>query len=171
MASVSFSSKYVSLQEINDTFERMQQEAQPPDGVRIAPAGSTALSASMIDAVVGKRLLLNILCVGAVFVVLFIVYRRFARAIITVLPVALVIGWASLDMYAAGIALNPLTAILGVIIIGINTEFMVLLTSRYEEERQKGEPPERAMVTAASKMGRAIVTTGLTTLAGFGVVV
>ena len=169
MASVSFRSEYVSLQEVHDRFEQMRQDAQPPEGVRIAPVGTLALGSSIVDAVVGTRLLMNILCIGAVFLVLLLVYRRFSRAIFIILPVFLVIGWASLDMYAAGIALNPLTAILGVIIIGINTEFMVLLTSRYEEEKQKGESPRRAMVIASSKMGRAIVTTGLTTLAGFGV--
>jgi predicted RND superfamily exporter protein len=118
-----------------------------------------------------RRLVMNILCLGAVFAVLLLVYRRLPRALFIILPVGLVIGWASLAMYVGGLALNPLTAVLGLIVVGIGTEFMVLLTSRYEEEKQKGEPPRCAMVIASSRMGRAIVTTGLTTLAGFGVLV
>jgi hypothetical protein len=114
---------------------------------------------------------MNILCLGVVFAVLLLVYRRLPRALFIILPVGLVIGWASLAMYVGGLALNPLTAVLGLIVVGIGTEFMVLLTSRYEEEKQKGEPPRRAMVIPSSRMGRAIVTTGLTTLAGFGVLV
>jgi hydrophobe/amphiphile efflux-3 (HAE3) family protein len=171
MASVSFSIKHMPLEQVHDFLGQMMEDMQPPDGVRIAPVGSLALGASTVDAVVGPRLLMNILCMGAVFAVLLLIYRRLPRALFIILPVGLVIGLASLVMYVAGIALNPLTAVLGIIIVGINTEFMVLLTSRYEEEKQKGESPRRAMVIASSKMGRAIVTTGLTTLAGFGVLV
>jgi predicted RND superfamily exporter protein len=171
MASVSFTIKHIPLQQVHDRLGLMRQDAQPPDGVRIAPVGSLALGSSTVDAVVGTRLLMNILCLGVVFAVLLLVYRRLPRALFIILPVGLVIGWASLAMYVGGLALNPLTAVLGLIVVGIGTEFMVLLTSRYEEEKQKGEPPRRAMVIASSRMGRAIVTTGLTTLAGFGVLV
>jgi len=60
---------------------------------------------------------------------------------------------------------------MGVLIIGICTEFMVLLMGRYEEEKRRGAPPQEAMVTAISKIGRAITTTALTTLGGFGVLI
>jgi len=100
-----------------------------------------------------------------------VVYRRLGSIIFTIIPVGAVIAWSSLDMYLIGIPLNPLTAILGVLIIGICTEFMVLLMGRYEEEKRRGVSPEEAMVTAISKIGRAIVTTALTTLGGFGVLI
>jgi predicted RND superfamily exporter protein len=58
-----------------------------------------------------------------------------------------------------------------VIIIGIGTEFMVLLLGRYNEEKQAGLPPRQAMIVASSRIGRAIVTTALTTLGGFGVLI
>jgi predicted RND superfamily exporter protein len=74
-------------------------------------------------------------------------------------------------MYLIGIPLSPLTAVMGVIIIGICTEFMVLLIGRYEEEKKRGLPPREAMVTSLAKIGRAIVTTALTTLGGFGVLI
>ena len=48
---------------------------------------------------------------------------------------------------------------------------MVLLMGRYEEEKRQGLAPRDAMVTAISKIGRAIVTTALTTLGGFGVLI
>jgi hypothetical protein len=42
---------------------------------------------------------------------------------------------------------------------------------RYEEEKKRGLLPQEAMATAISKIGRAIVTTALTTLGGFGVLI
>jgi hydrophobe/amphiphile efflux-3 (HAE3) family protein len=169
MASISFSIAHISLEETNNLLQDMVDLAQPPPGVQIAPVGSLALGASTVDAVVGTRFIMNILCLGAVFVVLLLVYRRLSSAVFTIIPVGAVIAWSSLDMFLIGIPLNPLTAILGVIIIGIGTEFMVLLISRYEEEKRQGQSPRDAMVTALSKIGRAIVTTALTTVGGFAV--
>jgi len=171
MASASFSIEHISLEEIHDLLQLMESEAQPPPDVQISPVGSLALGASTVDAVVGKRLTMNLICLGAVFVALLLVYRRFSSTIFVIIPVGAVIAWSSLDMYLIGIPLNPLTAVLGVIIIGICTEFMVLLMGRYEEEKNQGLSPREAMATAISKIGRAIVTTALTTLGGFGVLI
>ena len=171
IASVSFSVKYIPLDETNALLQLLQEEAQPPPDVQLSPVGTLALGASTIDAVVGTRFTMNLICLGAVFIVLLLIYRRFMKAIFIIVPVGTVIAWSSLDMYLIGIPINPLTAILGVIIIGICTEFMVLLMGRYEEEKKRGLPPKDAMVTALSKIGRAIVTTALTTLGGFGVLI
>ena len=171
MAGASFNIKYISLEKIHDLLLDLQEEAHTPAGVTISPVGSLALGASTIDAIVGSRLTLNLICLGAVFLILVLVYRRLGSIIFTIIPVGAVIAWSSLDMYIIGIPLNPLTAILGVLIIGICTEFMVLLMGRYEEEKRSGLSPKDAMVTAISKIGRAIVTTALTTLGGFGVLI
>jgi len=170
-ASASFIIEHISLEAVHDLLQDMKAEAGPPSGVTISPVGSLALGASTIDAVVGKRFMMNLICLGAVFVVLLLVYRRLRLALFTIIPVGAVIAWSSLDMYLIGIPLNPLTAVMGVIIIGICTEFMVLLMGRYEEEKQQGLSPREAMVKAISKIGRAIVITAVTTLGGFGVLI
>jgi hydrophobe/amphiphile efflux-3 (HAE3) family protein len=171
MLSVSFGIRYVPLEETHDIIQAMKEEAEPPAGTSFSPVGNLALGASIIDAIVSSRMTMNIICLSAVFLVLLLVYRRLGSTIFTVIPVGAVIAWSSLDMYIIGIPLNPLTAILGVLIIGICTEFMVLLTGRYEEEKSRGLIPKDAMARAISKIGRAIVTTALTTLGGFGVLI
>jgi hydrophobe/amphiphile efflux-3 (HAE3) family protein len=170
-ASASFSVRYLSMEEVHELLQRLTDEMNPPEGVSVAPVGSFVLGASIIDAIIGQRLTMNLICLGAVFFVLLLAYRRLGSTIFTIVPVGAVIAWSSLDMYLIGIPLNPLTAVLGVLIIGICTEFMVLLLGRYEEEKQRGLPPREAMVTAIAKIGRAIVTTALTTLGGFGVLI
>jgi hydrophobe/amphiphile efflux-3 (HAE3) family protein len=171
MAGVSFNIKYIPLERTHDLLLFLQEEADTPPGVSVSPVGTLALGASTIDAIVGSRLNMNLICLGAVLFILILVYRRLGNIVFTIVPVGAVIAWSSLDMYLIGIPLNPLTAILGVLIIGICTEFMVLLTGRYEEEKRSGLVPRDAMVTAISKIGRAIVTTALTTLGGFGVLI
>jgi hydrophobe/amphiphile efflux-3 (HAE3) family protein len=171
MTKMSFNVAYMSLEETLNLLRSLQDEARTPSGVSFSPVGSVAIGAYIVDAVVGSRLNLNLICIGAVCVVLLLVYRRFGSTVFTILPVGAVIAWSSLDMYLIGIPLNPLTAILGVLIIGICTEFMVLLMGRYEEEKSLGLSPREAMVTALSKIGRAIIATALTTLGGFGVLI
>jgi hydrophobe/amphiphile efflux-3 (HAE3) family protein len=171
IASISFGIKYIPLEETHDLLQLMQDNANLPVGVKLSPVGSLAIGASTIDALVGARLKLNLICLGAILIVILLVYRSLSRTIFTIIPVGAVIAWSSLDMYLIGIPLNPLTAILGVIIIGICTEFMVLLIGRYDEEKRQGLLPKDAMVTAISKIGRAITITALTTLGGFGVLI
>jgi len=138
------------MEEIHDLLQALKAEAEPPADVVVSSVGSIALGSATMDSVIGQRLTMNLICLSAVFVVLLAAYRRLSRALFTIIPVGTVIAWSSLDMYLIGIPLNPLTAVLGVIIIGICTEFMVLLTG---------------------KIGRAIAVTAVTTLGGFGVLI
>ncbi len=87
------------------------------------------------------------------------------------IPIGLVTGWSSALMWVAGIDLNPLTAVLGALVIAIGTEFTVLLLSRYWEERGNGMPHALAMEKAVAKVGRAITASGLTVAAGFGALI
>ncbi|MDD4230853.1 MAG: hydrophobe/amphiphile efflux-3 (HAE3) family transporter [Dehalococcoidales bacterium] len=171
MASVSFNISYISLEEVHDLIRNLEKLAAPPEGVTVASVGTMAFGSQTIDAVIGSRMLLNLLCLVAVFIIILLAYRRLVNAVLTVIPVVAVIAWSSLVMFLIDIPLNPLTAILGVLVIGIGTEFMVLINGRYTEEISLGVIPEEAMVTAITKTGRAIITTALTTLGGFAVLI
>ncbi len=170
-ASLTFTTPYLSMADTHDLLEVLQVEAESPFWMNITPVGSLALGTSVIDALIGDRMKLNIICLSAIFLVLLLSYRRIGSTVFTIIPVGAVIAWSSLDMYLIGIPLNPLTAVLGVLVIGICTEFMVLLTGRYEEEKKLGLSPKEAMITAIGKIGRAIVTTALTTMGGFAVLI
>ena len=171
MASLSFGLQPLPLKKVQDLIDDVVSDSQSLEGISISPVGSMVLGSSTVESVISNRLFMNIFCLAAIFVVLLIIYRRFSRAVFVIFPTALVIGWGSLLMLAAGIPLNPLTAVLGVITTSIGTEFMVLLASRYEEEKARGELPHIAMLTAVERMGKAIVVTGVTTLGGFGVLI
>ena len=53
-------------------------------------------------------------------------------------PIALATGWSSLILFATGIPLNPMSATLGALVIAISTEFSVLLSERFRQERRAG---------------------------------
>ncbi|MBV8194726.1 MAG: MMPL family transporter, partial [Candidatus Dormibacteraeota bacterium] len=66
-------------------------------------------------------------------------------------------------------SLNPLTVVLGALVIALGTEFAVMLLSRFYEERRRGLDPDEAAAAALHGVGRAIRISALTLGAGFGV--
>ena len=168
-AIISFPVRHLPLKEVHALLEEMESEAKPPPGIRVSPVGTFVLGIRTMDAVVSTRIPTLVAGILGVFFALLLVYRSLYRAFFAVIPTVFVLGWSSAVMYFTGVPLNPMTVVLGAIIIGIGTEFNVLLLERYREERGKGLPPREAMLTASARLGRAIVTSGITTLGGFAV--
>src|SRR4029079_6705594 len=74
----------------------------------------------------------------AVSVVLALVYRSVRRAIVPLIPVLMATGWSGLVVAPLAVSLNPMSPTLGALVIAIATEFSVILSARYERERQAG---------------------------------
>src|SRR5205807_2517171 len=92
--------------------------------------------------------------------VLFALHREPRRALLPVLPTALAAGWAPLVVLLLGRiprvgdtlgAFNPLTVVLGALVIALGTEFGVVLLGRFYEERARGLGPDSAPAGAGSR--------------------
>jgi hypothetical protein len=166
-AALTFDVKDMSISQVADLIKTLQGEANAPAGVSIVPAGTVDLAASVVGSMTDKRLEITLAGFLAVFVGLLVVYRNWRRAITPVVPIILVTGWSSGAMWLLGMELNPLTAVMSALIVGIGTEFAVLLLERYWEELGRGVSPQEAMNQAVSRIGRAIAASGLTVTAGF----
>jgi hydrophobe/amphiphile efflux-3 (HAE3) family protein len=143
--------------------------SSPPPGVDVTITGNGPLQVALLDALSGDRVLMTLVGIGFVFVGLFLLFKfSLIKALMAVLPIVIIIGWSSGFMFLTGIEYTPLTATLGTLIMGIGVEFTILLMMRYYEERGKGEGPVEAMTTSVSKIGRAIIASGLTVIGGFG---
>ena len=143
--------------------------SNPPAGVNVTITGSSLIQVALLDALSGDREKMTLIGIGFVFLGLFLLFRfNIIKALLAIFPIGLIIGWSSGFMYLTGIEYTPLTATLGTLIMGIGVEFTILLMMRYYEERDKGEGPVEAMTTAMTKIGRAIIASGLTVIGGFG---
>ena len=96
---------------------------------------------------------------------------RFRRALVPLLPTVLATGWASLLIWLTGIPLNPMSAALGALTIAIATEFAVILSGRFEQERSVGLDAAAALRRAYARTGAAVLASGLTAIAGFAVLI
>jgi hydrophobe/amphiphile efflux-3 (HAE3) family protein len=167
-ASITFNTTPMSTTEVADLINSIQAEANPPGGVTAVPAGSTYMAASILTSLTSGRLQIALAGFLAVFLGLLAIYRSWRRAVAPVVPIILVTAWSSGAMWLLGMELNPLTAVMSALIVGIGTEFAVLLLGRYWEELGRGADPQQAMDQAVSRIGRAIAASGLTVVAGFG---
>jgi hydrophobe/amphiphile efflux-3 (HAE3) family protein len=170
MASITFAiSGDDSLDERKQLTQSIEDAANPPEGVSIAPAGIAVIGTASVDALSANRDLMSFVAIGAIFVALLATFRNPVKAVAPLLPVVLALGASAMILYAGGISYSPLTSISGPLIIAMATEFNILLMSRYFEERSRGMEPREAMSHASRRIGRAITASGMTMLGGFAV--
>ena len=129
----------------------------------VAAAAATDLSSS--------RYWLTLAGLLAVALVLLVAYRSFSRALVPLVPVVLASGWSALVLWLSGIPLNPMSAALGALTIAIATEFSVILSARFHEERRRGGGLAEALNGAYARTGAAVLASGITATAGFAVLI
>lgn len=137
----------------------------------ISITGQSVIDNEMMKALTTGRYEMTIIGLSLIFVALLIIYKSFYRAILPILPVILIVGWSGLVMSLFGIAYTPLTATLGALIMGIGTEFTVLIIERYEEELETSASSGEAIQNALSKMANPILVSSLTTMGGFSALI
>ena len=93
------------------------------------------------------------------------------RALVPLAPIVMATGWSALVLFLIGIPLNPMSATLGTLVIAISTEFSVLLSERYRQERAAGHDLPAALRRTYRSTGAAVLASGVTAIAGFGVLV
>ncbi|WP_209617549.1 efflux RND transporter permease subunit [Methanolobus bombayensis] len=143
----------------------------PPPGVHITITGNSMVFVGVISALTSGRVFMTTLGIVLVFAGLLVIYRDLLKALTPVLTMAVVVGWSGGIMYYTGMEYTPMTATLGALILGVGSEYAILMMERYFEERDKGAGPEEAMQEASVKIGKAIVTSGLTTVFGFSALI
>jgi hydrophobe/amphiphile efflux-3 (HAE3) family protein len=172
-ATLAFGVRLMSLERQQDVFRELRHRLHPPEGVRAELAGLPVLAAEANDRVSSPWRRLGTLLAGlaAVALVLFVALRRWERALVPLVPIALATGWSALVLFALRIPLNPMSVTLGVLVLAITTEFSVLLSERYREEREAGHPPRAALARTFRSTGAAVAASGATAIAGFAVLV
>ena len=164
----------INIREIGNTQAQKLNEqitkdiADHPEGVTVALTGTSVVRVKTFSALTSGRVKMTLIGVAFIFCGLLLLFRlKIFRTIMAVLPIGLILGWSSGIMFLLGIKYTPLTATLGALILGIGTEFTILLMMRYFEERENGEAPSEAMTAAMTKIGRAIIASGFTVIGGF----
>ena len=130
------------------------------EGVQVV---SNTILAAEFKKLIGKdALLITVVTLLVILLFLYFQFRSFRLMILTALPLVLGICWALGVMNLAGYSFNLLTVCLLPVIMGIGIDDGIYIVNRY---RSLGD---RDVVHAFHDTGRAVVTTSLTTMVGFG---
>jgi hydrophobe/amphiphile efflux-3 (HAE3) family protein len=159
------------IDSIREEIDPAGTDNDPPAGVEAEVVGLPVLAADANSALESNSYLLALAGLIAVALVLFAVYRSARRALVPLIPIVFATGWSSLVLWLAGIPLNPMSATLGALVIAIATEFSVLLSARYHEERTGGASVGESLRTAYTRTGTAVAASGITAIAGFAALI
>ncbi len=172
-ATLAFGIRLMPLSRQQQVIDYMRSHLHPPAGVSAQLTGLPVLAAQANAALssTGHRFLTLIAGLAAVGLVLLAVFRNLGRAVVPMVPIALATGWSSLILFLIGIPLNPMSATLGTLVIAISTEFSVLLSERFRQERAAGRDLRAALERTYRSTGAAVLASGITAIAGFGVLV
>ena len=142
--------------------------SNPPPGVQAELTGTAAISPPSIVDQIESRNVTTGLGVVLIFGLLLAYYRRLVKATAPLVPMFFVIGWQNLYMAALDIPVSPLGASLGALTVGIGAEYTIIVMERYYEEKSRaGATKLDAVETAATRVGKAISVSGMTTVFGF----
>ena len=104
----------------------------------------------------------------ASFLVLLITFRSIKYALVTVLPIGLVVSWLYGIMYLGGYSLNLVTATIGAISIGVGIDFSIHITQRFREELRKSNY-NKALEKTLNGTGIALLGSAISSIVGFGI--
>ena len=129
--------------------------------------GETITLRARLDAITQAM----VLAIPVAFLLCAIVAALFMRsvkyALTSLVPMLLVLGWLYGFMYLFGYSINPVTATIAAIAIGVGVDYAMHFTIRFLEEFE-GEPSRfPALRRAGEATGVALLVSALTSMGGF----
>lgn len=103
------------------------------------------------------------------FMVAGLFMRSLRYALVSIIPILLVVAWLYAFMYWAGFGVNVATATIGAISIGIGIDFAIHFTMRYREEIALHPTREEALAAAGAGTGGALMASGVSSIVGFAI--
>jgi len=105
----------------------------------------------------------------ATFMLLLIAMRSFRYALITIIPIGLVVTWLYGVMYLTGFALNYVTATIGAVSLGVGIDYSIHITERFREEVKRSSSRLQALRQAANGTGIALLGSAASSIVGFAI--
>ena len=158
-----------SLEDRAPIVQEIRDDTETPPGISLTPSGLAVVGVGLLENLEANRVELTYLAMLFVFLFLAVRLRSIVRALLSLVPVAIAVGLASIVAWAFDLKLSPMTAVGGPLVIAACTEFTSLILLRFVEERGRGYEPREAVDVTASRTGRAFIVSALTAIAGIAV--
>ncbi len=153
---------------LDDTLNNIRSSIEfvQPD-MDITITGEPLLNNEIGHTMTDGQIRMTLLSFVFVFLAMFLIFGSVVRALIPMAPIIVVIAISGALMWILGIPQTTLSISTNSIILGLGVDYSIHIMHRYKEERENGAEPRDAIQTTISRIGKAIVTSGLTTAGGF----
>ncbi|MDA9675074.1 MMPL family transporter [Candidatus Actinomarina] len=142
-------------------------------GVDVAATNDSIVTNSVSDLISASQFQSLIFAILSSMLFLIIYYwidlRRPFLGVVTIFPVIAIVMGTYLGMGLLEIPLNPVTATLTGIAIGIGVPFVIHVTNRFREALTKDSNPVSAITLTLKTTGGSLFGSAFTTMAGFGI--
>ncbi len=109
------------------------------------------------------------IALGLVVLVLLMVFRHVGFGALAFLPLAITIIWQLGIQGLTGIPLNPITAVMTAMMIGVGVDFSIHVMAHYRERRGAGDSSQMAAQHAIESVGKPVLAATITTVFAFSV--
>ena len=131
--------------------------------------GSAFTRAASLDAAVRSLLISLPIAVASCFLMTAVFMRSARYALVTIIPIGLVVTWLYAMMHLMGFHLNFVTATIGAVSIGVGVDFSIHMTQRFREEMGRVGDGMRAMERTARGTGTALMASAGSSICGFAI--
>ncbi|WP_374025430.1 RND family transporter [Mycobacterium sp. HNNTM2301] len=149
-----------------DAIRDIVAKVPKPQGLNTYVTGPAALNTDTLDAADASMFTLTIVSVIVIIVMLLLAYRSFARALIPLVGVLLILATARgvvsflVGLHVLGIssfAMNMLVAL----VLGVATDYGIFFIGRYNEARRAGHDKESAYYESVANTQHVILGSGM----------
>ncbi len=157
----------MSAKDFGAVIERLEAQADFPDGMTIVPSGYIPLYVTMMDYIVASQITSFAAAFVAIFTLLALLFRSFRMALFSMpgnlLPIFVTLG----VMGIAGIRLDVATVTIAALILGLVVDDTTHFLYRFREALHECGDHEAAVRTTLRTSGVAMTTTTLVLVLGF----
>lgn len=133
----------------------------------VSVSGDSITTRNALDAFTKSMLVSLPLALVLTFLLASAVMKSVKYAIVSVVPILLVVAWVYGFMFVADYSINPVTSTIAAIAIGVGIDFATHFTMRFREELIGEASRFPALRRAGEGTGGALVISALTSIAGF----
>ncbi|MBU1076193.1 MAG: MMPL family transporter [Spirochaetes bacterium] len=169
-----FVQQYVSMTDMDKIIPVVRKSEKVLDRFRqkykdmeFGQTGMAVISRDEMDTGTHDTVFNLITAAVAVLVLLWFSFRMLAAPFLAILTLLLGIIWDLGIIYIVYGRLNLMTAMVGVILIGLGIDYAIHLITAYTQNRYQGLPQKEAMIQTYQKTGPGLLTGALTTAVAF----
>lgn len=148
-------------------------EFESVGGVDAIATGQPVISKNLNDRLATTMVESLTLTLVVILALLTIVFRMregsASLGALTLAPVVLSVTWLLGTMAALDIPIGLVTAMVGSLSVGLGVDYAIHVSERFAEERDENHATERALERTVTGTGSALLSSAVTTAAGFGV--